>query len=277
MYGKFFASTFTGSLYGAGPDIFAVWAYVIAHAIESRVELNPAVLGHALGTDPERVKAAITFLCSPDTNSRNKNEDGRRLIPEGSFQYLVVNHEIYRTIRNEDDRRAYNRDKQRESRAKRRNVKQSVNDSQSLSAMSAHTDTDTDTDTREERTTQERIAPHGLDLPSWERWSEYRSAIRKPIKPPSVLAAQRKLAAFGADQAAVVEQSIANGWQGLFALREPDKHPESPVERVTRQFSDRMRGKYGLGDVPERNNLPVGTSSVPETLDGTPTTQKVAP
>lgn len=58
----------------------------------------------------------------------------------------------------------------------------------------------------------------GLDLVSWERWVKYRSEIRKPIKPASVESAQRALAAFKGDQAAVVEHSIANGYQGLFPL-----------------------------------------------------------
>lgn len=62
--------------------------------------------------------------------------------------------------------------------------------------------------------------PLGLDIPSWERWSAYRSKIRKAIKPASMASAQAKLAGYGADQAAVVEQSIANGWQGLFDLKQ---------------------------------------------------------
>lgn len=41
----------------------------------------------------------------------------------------------------------------------------------------------------------------------------------KPLKPVSMLAAQRELAGFGCDQAAVVEQSVAKGWQGLFELK----------------------------------------------------------
>lgn len=59
----------------------------------------------------------------------------------------------------------------------------------------------------------------GLDPQAWERWFAFRAEIRKPIKPASVAAAQRALAKFGANQAAVVEQSIANGWQGLFDLK----------------------------------------------------------
>lgn len=59
----------------------------------------------------------------------------------------------------------------------------------------------------------------GLDTQAWDRWQSYRTEIRKPLKPASIPAAQRSLAAFGSEQAAVVEQSIANGWQGLFALK----------------------------------------------------------
>lgn len=61
--------------------------------------------------------------------------------------------------------------------------------------------------------------PPGLDPAAWKRWRDYRREIRKPLKPVSIPAAQRELAAFGAEQAAVVEQSIAHGWQGLFALK----------------------------------------------------------
>lgn len=61
--------------------------------------------------------------------------------------------------------------------------------------------------------------PAGLDSKSWDRWLTYRTEIRKPLKPASIPAAQKTLAAFGSDQAAVVEQSIAQGWQGLFPLK----------------------------------------------------------
>ena len=56
----------------------------------------------------------------------------------------------------------------------------------------------------------------GLDVTAWERWIDYRKQIRKPLKPVSIPAAQKELAAFGCDQAAVVQNSIANGYQGLF-------------------------------------------------------------
>lgn len=65
------------------------------------------------------------------------------------------------------------------------------------------------------RVTAQPIAD-GLDVAAWERWVDYRKQIRKPLKPVSIPAAQQELAAFGCDQAAVVQNSIANGYQGLF-------------------------------------------------------------
>lgn len=73
----------------------------------------------------------------------------------------------------------------------------------------------------------------GLDLAVWEIWLDYRKQIRKPLKPVSFPAAQRELAAFGSEQAVVVEHSIANGWQGLFAPK------NSAVSRGTKNKFDR--------------------------------------
>lgn len=60
---------------------------------------------------------------------------------------------------------------------------------------------------------------NGLDATAWTRWEAYRREIKKPIRPTSVYAAQRMLAKYGPLQSEVVEQSIAQGWQGLFALK----------------------------------------------------------
>lgn len=116
MYGKLFSSTFTGSMVGSGPVVFSVWGYVIAHAVQSQVELNPALLAVVLGCPEDKVEAAISVLCSKDPRSRSKDEDGRRIVREGQFAYRVVNHTKYNAMRNEGDRREYNRIKQQEHR-----------------------------------------------------------------------------------------------------------------------------------------------------------------
>jgi hypothetical protein len=140
MYGKFFASTFTGSMFGAGAVVFAVWGYVIANTTaDSTVELNPRMLAATLGSTAADVESAIAYLCAPDPKSRNPEMEGRRLCREGQFQFRVVTHQHYRAIRNNEDRKEYNRQKQQESRARRKSpstpVKTNVIDGQHLSAQ----------------------------------------------------------------------------------------------------------------------------------------------
>ena len=64
----------------------------------------------------------------------------------------------------------------------------------------------------------------GLDPVAWDRWEKYRIDIKKPIKKPSILAAQKMLSKYGDEQSAVVEQSIAQGWQGLFDIKPENSH-----------------------------------------------------
>ena len=120
MYGKHFESMYTGSMYGAGLGVFAVWGYVIAHSKKGRVELNPRMLAHVLGADIAEIEKAVAWLCKPDANSRHKEHEGRRLVKEGEYQYFVPSWEHYQRIRNEDERREYNRIKQREFRERER-------------------------------------------------------------------------------------------------------------------------------------------------------------
>jgi hypothetical protein len=76
-----------------------------------------------------------------------------------------------------------------------------------------------------------------LDSEAWERWKAYRTVIKKPMKPITEEAAKLKFQRYGADQAAVVDQSIANGWQGLFELQKAKTDPNAPKKR-TREESD---------------------------------------
>lgn len=114
MFGKHFASMYTGSMVGAGAVVFALMGYVIANQRPDRiagaqVELNPKLLATILGEPEDKVRQAIEFLCSPDPHSRSKDEEGRRLIRLGEFDYRVVNGPHYRKILDEEARREYNR------------------------------------------------------------------------------------------------------------------------------------------------------------------------
>jgi len=67
----------------------------------------------------------------------------------------------------------------------------------------------------------------GLDIYAFEKYLEYRkeSGIKKLTGQGELLSA-KKLVGFG-NQLKVVEQSIANGWAGLFALKEIKQNTDS--------------------------------------------------
>lgn len=81
-----------------------------------------------------------------------------------------------------------------------------------------------------------------LDHAAWERWLAYRVSIKKPIKHASMHAAALKLSRFGDDQEGVVEQSVANGYQGLFELKKskpaPGEKPKKTREQIAADDAD---------------------------------------
>src|SRR3974377_644158 len=120
MYGKWYSQTYTGSMCGAGLNVFAVWGYIVdhTHAGSSTVEIHPKIVAASLGCEVKEVEKALTYLCSPDPESRSKRDEGKRLIKEGQFIYRVPNFSTYRTHRDDEERREYKRTKKREARQK---------------------------------------------------------------------------------------------------------------------------------------------------------------
>lgn len=121
-YGKIYEQTFTGSMMGAGPVVFAVWSYAIAHLKPpGRVELNPRLLAAVIGAPLKDVQAAIETLCSSDPESRSKIEKGRRLVKEGEFLYRAPTFERYRNGTDEE-RKATNAARQKRHREKKKRI-----------------------------------------------------------------------------------------------------------------------------------------------------------
>lgn len=79
----------------------------------------------------------------------------------------------------------------------------------------------------------EQLSP--LDQEAWSLWVDYRKNIlKKPLRPANYANTMRGLQRFGAEQLAVVRQSMENEWQGLFELKnrvtvaDPDFNPTAP-------------------------------------------------
>jgi len=119
---------------------------------------------------------AIAKLEAPDPHSRTKTEGGRRIIriTDEETLWWVVNHEKYRSMRNAEQKRAYNREYMRQYRARKKLIEQGKLDErkEKLHELS-HTDADADTDTEEHT-----CAPRDLDarhgsIPFEEFWELY--------------------------------------------------------------------------------------------------------
>lgn len=106
--------------------MFAVLNYAIAKQQYDRareiwmVRLNPKLLAMVLGESEPDVEKAIKFLCGPDDNSTSKREGGRRLVEcaDQSYEYRVVNGDIYQDRRDYEMRKEQNREAKRRERGK---------------------------------------------------------------------------------------------------------------------------------------------------------------
>lgn len=117
-FGKIYEQTFTGSMVGAGPVVFALWSYVVAHVRPPGVvELNPKLLAPIIGTTEDEIHKALDVLTSEDPDSRTPDHGGRRLLREGQFTYQVPTFERYRNG-TDDERKAANAARQKRYRDK---------------------------------------------------------------------------------------------------------------------------------------------------------------
>lgn len=178
MYGKGFAAMYTGSMFGAGLHVFAVWNYAINNADRRGfVELNPLVLAATLGGAVEQIAAALEYLESPDPKSRSKAEGGRRMVRSGEYLYALVNYAAYRDMLDAEKRRNYLRVKQREHRAKPKRKRKVLTpvDSQPASTMSTHVEVEVEVEAeveqRKEPSSASALAKVVVeaDVVSWSR------------------------------------------------------------------------------------------------------------
>jgi len=83
--------------------------------------------------------------------------------------------------------------------------------------------------------------PSVLDCPTfreiWARWIEYRKEIRHVLTVSTAEAQLQKLAKAGAEVAGkMIEQSVEQGWQGLFPLKDQSRNTQAK-ERTPRDYS----------------------------------------
>ena len=283
MYGKWFASAYEGSMFGAGADMFAVWAYIISRTQKGVVEFNADVAAAVIGMEKHQCENVIQKLCEPDTKSRNKDCEGRRLVHLSGFTYHVVNAEHYRSIRNEDDRRAYNSQKQRESRARKKAILDKINvikmslTVNDISAVSAQAEAEAEAEAvhstllnnivpevnsllenkvqgakapsiaLQKKETPKIQIPDFIDSEAWKAFEEMRVKIKKPLTDYAKKLAFRnldRLRADGENVLEVINQSILSDYSGLWPVRKYSNiNHEMKIHKSHVPFSDERKSK----------------------------------
>ena len=125
VYTKLYKSIFDGSLYGQFEPITTFMAMLALANQHGEVDASPARIAGSLGCELDFVLRGIKSLEAPDPHSRTPDQDGRRIVrltnedgKERPFGWLIVNYAKYRAIRNEEERRAYKREWDRQHRSR---------------------------------------------------------------------------------------------------------------------------------------------------------------
>lgn len=207
-YTPVFGSIYSGSLFGQWPAAAVMASILPLCDSQGRIDLHTKAIASMTGWPQELLEQGMAQLMEPDPDSRTQAAEGRRLVlldAERPWGWQVVNFATYR-----EKARLMAKSAREVASGKNREKHSAAGRRRSPPETAPQTQTQT-------QTNKEEAAAPGLDIEAWERWVAYRSEIKKPIKPPSVAAAQKEMAALGSDQMAAVEKSIASGWQGLFA------------------------------------------------------------
>ncbi len=167
-YTKLFNSILASTIWRENDKTRIVWITLLAMSDKDGVcEGSIPGLADLARVTVDECEAALDVLSSPDKYSRTSEHEGRRIEILDGTGWQLLNHAKYRAKMSEDERREYNRQKQAEHRAKVKaeavincqTLSNGVNDSQSQSAMSAHTDTEAHTDTDKEENPEAALPP----------------------------------------------------------------------------------------------------------------------
>lgn len=86
----------TSTLLREGPDVVACWALLLASADKlGESGMQPSIAASLLRIADERAEAAFAVLTAPDPTSRNKEYEGRRILPREDGSWFIVSHQKY--------------------------------------------------------------------------------------------------------------------------------------------------------------------------------------
>jgi hypothetical protein len=236
---KLFNTIVTSTIWQEDDKTRIVWITMLAIADHDGI-VSAAVPGLAsvAHVDVGSTEKALKNLASPDEYSRTQDFEGRRIeVIDGGW--LILNYEKYRKMLSEEERKEY---KAKWIRQKRRQ----------MSTLS----TTVDGSGLESTVASASISSSLSSLPEgvrgrFEEWMPFRRAMKKCKDFDAMFLKQIAwLKQFTTtDQIEIIDQSIRNGWQGLFRPKKDkkpweEKKPDPNQLRLDREY-DEARKQYG--------------------------------
>lgn len=122
MYGKIFSQIFDGTLATKGPwQALVTFEQLIVLANKhGEVDMTAEAISRRTTIPIDYIRIGLEALVLPDPDSRSPDEEGRRIVlidPTRTWGWRIVNHEHYRKIRSEEERREYHKNYMRKRRA----------------------------------------------------------------------------------------------------------------------------------------------------------------
>lgn len=122
MYGKIFSQIFDGTLATKGPwQALVTFEQLIVLANKhGEVDMTAEAISRRTTIPIDYIRIGLEALVLPDPDSRSPDEEGRRIVlidPTRTWGWRIVNHEHYRKIRSEEERREYHKQYMRKRRA----------------------------------------------------------------------------------------------------------------------------------------------------------------
>lgn len=139
-YTKLFNSILASTIWREDDKTRIVWITLLAMADKHGVcEGSIPGLADLARVSLQDCENALERLQRPDTYSRSKVSDGRRIAPTDGG-WVLLNHGKYRQLMSVDERREYLRVKQQERRARERSLSTPVNSCHTPSTLLSHTE-----------------------------------------------------------------------------------------------------------------------------------------
>lgn len=221
-YTKLFNSILASTIWREDDKTRLVWITLLAMADKNGIAEGsvPGLADLARVTIPE-CESSLVKLMSPDRYSRTTEHEGKR-IEKVEGGWAILNHAKYRAKMSADERKEYNRLKQRDWRAKHSSTRRqrksiTVNDSNSQSAMSAHTKADTETKAESKSKNTGFAVPACFEkidgfTAALAAWIEARTKKKNPPTGFAIQALLNRMAERPGDALAALTLAAERGW-----------------------------------------------------------------